>query len=315
MPWIPQAAYSRGERLGPSRLNQVASNAALLRRVFAAEHAPTTGLHNTLRIPRVVRRIVSTTVYPASSVITSVTNPSAGTMVVNLASGGTSDMRVMVNLRHQNGKPHTASVTIDSGTQFTIRARSLTSALGSGNTWGDYDLSKGLDVAVFDQPVATGDFESSEPSAFRPGAYLDPATWDDHCENLEELRALQVTHHDPADGKHKVNEIAYAYGDIHFASPSTYSKLTSEGLGTLTRNSIGDVSIALSAGYETAFAAFAMPHARSAGASQGRIRTAHCVPFGAGAGNIGITTYEYSQSGNSWALADGGFFLAVHREP
>lgn len=315
MSWTEQRTYTRGNSLKPSRLRQMSDNADFLRAAFSSQHNPANGRHNVLEIPRVVKKIVGTTVSPAGGPIVSVTNPSAGVMVIALDSSFTTGMRVMVGLRDHNSKPHLASVSVDSDTQITITAWSLTSALGAGNAWGAFDMTKGLAVAIFDAPVSPGGFASDAPPGFSAGAYLDEELWNSLCDNVEELNSSMAVQHDSATGAHKFNEVAAAFADVFFASPSTYSENDGENIDYITRASAGVVEVGLDTYAQSSFAMFATTHSRSPGASVDAISVAHAWPGGAGGGFANVTVYSYSPSTDTWSAADSGFMLTVHREP
>lgn len=305
MPFTTQESVSRGDRIGPSRLDQWRSNDAFLRAMFAREHDPSTGLHNCRTVPRVFATIVGTTVSPSTARITSVTNPAAGKMSIFLQSGQfTVGMRPVVCLNDHNGKPHLARCDVISATQLDIYGSSLSSALGAGNTWTTFDMTKGLSIAIYDEPVTPGGFLTAPPSESASSGFLSDSEWNVFPPSSAELAVLSSLGHSLTDGSHAIPEVALAHA-YAFWTGAIHSATEFSGVSAITNVLPGFVTITMSPALPSVSGHIVLPNP-----GDGRLVTAHC--WGSSTTAAAVSMYAYNPTAKTWAAADFDFFVLLH---
>lgn len=311
MPYLPLPSKVRKDPLGPGHLDGLKSNALWLRDLLAREHIISTGEHNALEVPRVVRRINATTVSPSSTDISSVTNPATGQYVVNLAAGRFStDIRAQLNIKPESVKPHLGVITPVDETQVKVQTFALTSALGAGNTWAATALQ--FDLALHSSPLDPGSWATT-PIDFSVGDYLDDGStgWNAHVQLDADMRAVLLAAHD-SNGLHQVREVAKSCAMVRWDGGSGYTiDSDDERISSATMSSTGRVTVTLASALTSPLHVFVTPdYARNGGGSSDGIFIVNA--WEATTSTIEVRIFQFDPVAWTWALADGDFFLAVH---
>lgn len=320
MPFSSPPTKAQNDPLGPATLAQHSQNLSFLRWLAAKEHIISSGEHNAWEVARVVARITPggpPTINPSTSDITSVTNPSAGTFVINLASSRfTTDMRVQINVCTDGTKPWVKQFKVVSATQIEVYLYKLTpSALGvAGNAWAL--TSNEFEIAIHSAPLSVGSWNAM-PDGWARGDYFDDAAtgWNTLVQESAELQRVLTAYHSTA-GAHVAHSIAKYWGTVGYSSGS-YGLL--EGtLSSIGATSTGDIVVNHGSLGATTTHYFAQPD---------YLRLAESL----GTGSTGDSAYEYLidvkhnsatqcrayafrwNSGSGWwERADTDFMLAVY---
>lgn len=311
MPWNPLAQKIRKNPLGPGTMNALVDQLAYVKSMAAAEHIISSGEHNAWPVPRVVRRVSGTSVTPSSSDITSVTNPSTGRYVVNLAASRfNADMRVQINGGGDGTKPYLWSWKKVSATQLEVFCQKLSTALGAaGNAWAA--ASADFDLAIHSVPLAAGAWSLAHPSYWTRGANLDDgtATWNGLVRAMNDVQLVLAAEHTTA-GEHNVVQVGKAAAKVVWDSGGTkYDfKGSYPGMTSLSRTSTG-IAVVTHDSYTTPCMAFICPDydrfSSGAGTSQFIINAVQTSA-------TQTTVYGYAWDGSKWNRADGDFFIVIH---
>ena len=333
MPFVTLPTTVRRDPFGPQRLNTWLSNLSWLRGGFAKQHLASTGEHNAMEVPRVVRRITFTgpstyALADASSDITAVTRVAAGHIRLTLAASRfTTDMRVQVNVAGAGieAKPWVHRVQVTSATQLEVYLHQLSSALGAGNAWAAADAS--FDIAIHSAPLAATNWApatfggaSINAGAWGRGQTIDGAAFGDGSDFNEALghsadfRAKFLVEH-ATDGLHNTRQVARHFVQGRFRTAGSYDIIDELGPYTFTLAEVatGRVSCTPSSALSTAISPFVGPdwtrQDGTVGAS-GDITVIHAEVT-----STTVTTlwmYRYDPAGNTWARARADFWLVIH---
>lgn len=311
MPYVALPSKVRKDPLGPGHLGALKANALWLRDLLSREHIVSTGEHNALEVPRVVRRVNGTTVSPSSTDITSVTNPGTGQYVVNLAASRFStDIRAQLNVKPEGVKPHLGVITPVSATVVNVQTFALTSALGAGNVWAATALQ--FDLALHSGPLDAGSWATTPDDRFS-GDYLDDGAlgWNAYVQSDADMRAQFLAAHTTA-GLHNVREVAKASGMVRWDGGTGYTVPTdNQRITSATRASIGRVTVTLTDTLTSPLHCFVAPdYSRLGGGLASQVLIVNA--WEASTTSIDVRIYAYDPSAKTWALADADFFLAVH---
>ncbi len=303
---LPAKAWK--DPLGPTYLGHLRSNISFLQYLAGAEHIITTGEHNSLEVPRVVRGISGTTVVPSSSDITAVTNPSAGKYVLTLASGrfDAADIRVQLNPLDPN--PAKGSYKVVSSTSIEVYMFRMTSSFaeGSGEAWALTNM--GFSIAIHSKPlsggawnVLPGPFVRGQNGGGLTGFETSPVpAWTRYVEEMSEIQRVLIVAHTTA-GEHNVSEVAKVSGLVTW-NGSSYAT-TSTTITSLTRVSAGYIEVNFSS-----IGTNALPFVSDLGTDDYSAPTA----AQSAAAQVSVFLFRYKSSTDNWELYDGPFFIAIH---
>jgi len=314
MPFLSLLAKVRKDPMGPATMRLLKSNADWARTAVTIEHM-TTGEHNAREVPRVVRRISGTTVSPASTDITSVTNPATGTYVLTLATSRFSPdwMTAQINVCDSDvaNKPYSAHYEVVSATELRVYIKKLSSALGyepAGNTW--VAANAAFDIAIHSETLATGSFANALPSSIF-GDPLKPTRWNALVQASADLYKLMDAEHD-TDGTHTTRQVA-AYSGMWRYNGSSVSLDAGTAVDlSVSRSSAGVYAVSSVKTLTTETHGFLAPDTpRSNGGDGLEVFLMHCRQTSTTAFTVYV--YKFNRATKVWDRADGDFWLALHK--
>ena len=312
--WAKVGQVSRGEPLGPVRLNQTDANTRWNDDLQRVEHFAN-GEHNALEVPWVLGHVDGTTGYMFDTGYGggTIANPATGQFAVSVASGVMTlpAAAVLVNLNDEAiaNKPHTVSWEGVSDTSIKVYTRELSVALTTGgNTWAAVD--RDFDIAVHAPPQAA---ESSDLNSFSPKLrrdFLTEAATDYNAlaQNTAIAYSTATLEHTSA-GLHSVNRIAKA---VWWGRPSagpSFTTTLADGVKSITYNGTGDVTVETDYTFNSIskMACFPQPQPSAAGEM--------VIVNGRAVSQTSFRFYTYVYSGGNWDRADRPIFAAMFGEP
>lgn len=307
MPYSYLLSKAQNDPLGPNYLKALTANLGWLRWIAGNQHIQATGEHNTTIVPRVCRRISGTTVSPASSDITAVTNPATGKYVLTLAGGRfTTDLRVQINAAGDATKPHTVTWRAVSATSLEVYIHKLTSTLGvAGNTWAA--ANSDFDIAIHSEPLALGTWNAL-PVGWSRGDFFDHRTtgWNTLVQESAELQKHLIAEHTAA-GEHNVRQVAKYDGRITWDG-AIYRQ---GGFSSIARTSAGIITVDYPSLTTPINSFICVDYARTAGTgTAGDWLIANVVQTSGT--RVTVYIYQWDTTNLWWQVADSDFFLAVH---
>lgn len=285
----------------------------------------TAGQHNAPEIPREVGSIY-TVAGPLYSIedfryATAATRLATGSLTLDLDPApysSTTDMAVQIQNCSENGinKPCLTSQIVVSTSSIAIFHRTLTSALGAGNTWAAEDAN--CAVAVHGPALAGGGWLLISKNKMRGLAITDET--DDINASVQadaDLRAMFLLEHDSA-GNHTAREVAQAWASIGVRSGGGAFDI----LDTGTRNRCTAATY-VGAGiceltFQNAWVLSAQPFVstdcqRLNGGAEADIYNSVTPRSFITTTTLRVYLYKYTAgSPGTWARADTDFFVAVH---
>lgn len=311
MPYDYPPTKAWKDPLGPTTLRQHADNLDWLRWLAAKEHIVSSGEHNAWEVPRVTRRISGTTVSPASSDITAVTNPSAGRYVLTLAGGRfTSDVRARVNVLGDGTKPYLATVAVLSATSVEVYTKKLSTALGvAGNVWALANVD--FDISLHSAPLAQTAWNSL-PVLWSRGDYFDDRAtgWNTLVQECAEIQRVLAAAHTAATGVHNVREVAKKSGKVAYDSGVPTYRIVGGDLSSATRTSAGIAAVTHTS-YTTPINAFVGPdYSRYSSGSSSAEFIMNAVQTSATVTTVYM--FQWDTVNLWWTAADADFFMLIH---
>lgn len=312
MPYVALDSKVRKDPLGPGHLGALKTNGLWLRDLLGREHIISTGEHNALEVPRVVRRINNTTVSPSSSDISSVTHTAAtGQYVVNLAASRFSaDIRAQLNVKPESVKPHLGVITPVSATVVNVQTFALTSALGAGNAWAATDLQ--FDLALHSTPLDAGTWATTPDDRFS-GDYLDDGAlgWNAYVQSDADVRAMLLAEHD-SGGLHVTRQVAKASAMCRSNGAGSYTLDSDvQRITSVTSPSTGKAVVTTADTLTSPLHVFVAPdYARLGGGSASTVLLVNA--WEASTTTVNVQIFAYDPATKTWALADADFFIAIH---
>lgn len=313
-PFVNMPVRARKDALGPVTLNQLAANTEAVQQLSLREHAAD-GTHNALEVPRALGRSVwggasyTHYLYSDSAYWTSNANPAVGQVDLTLDAAGFSYpyMPVIASCCDEDvlNKPWMATVKVTSATSVSVYVSKLSSALGAGNTWAATDGS--FSVALHSLPAAQAATLSALTPKQRRGFLTEGASdWNGLVTLQGGLRKLALTKHTSA-GEHDDSLIAREYGYVTYDSGGVKYDLISGDVASVSRVSQGicDVTTSRTFSATTAMAAFVqdLPTSNtSLWVINYRVTSTT---------NVRVYLYQYDFTSDTWARADGDFFVSV----
>ena len=205
-------------------------------------------------------------------------------------------------------KPHTVTVEAISATSFKFRVRSLSSALGAGNTWADANRNIDVGIHALAQPVSTS-IKNAHTLKQRRGFLTQDATdWNALVQNQGITRKAALVEHTAA-GLHSVNRIAKAVAWVRWTG-AAYTLMGSQGVASVAISSTGIVDITCSDNFTALTTMACFPELQPALSSE--LAVINARGFGTGAGTSKFRASIYAYSGGNWARADRSFFIAMY---
>lgn len=317
MPLIGMTPKVRKDPMGPSTMGLLKNNAGMVRRLSLFEHIRSSGEHNAREVPRVVRRISGTTVSPSSTDITAVTNGATGTYVLTLAAGRFNSAWLACQINPMGAdvanKPYLTGYKVISSTSIEVYLKSLTSALGydpAGNVWGATNVD--FDIAIHSEALSAGTYATALPANSLTGDTLKPTKWNALVQNAGDVRkTLTAEHSITTDGLHETRQVASRSGMWRY-NGATVSLVAgvAESI-TVTRSSAGVYAIASSKALYAQTHCFVSPdYARSNAGDPTALYRMHVRQTSATAWTL--YSYTFNRALQTWGLADGDFWLAMH---
>lgn len=314
-PFVSMPDRVRKDALGPVTLNQLAANAEAVQQLSLREHA-TDGTHNALEVPRVMGRSVwggasyTDYLFSESAYWTSNANPAVGEITLTIGATGFSYpyMPVLACCCDEDvlNKPWMVVAKVTSATSVSLYLSKLSSALGAGNTWAAADGS--YSVALHSPPVAQAAVLSTIAAKQRRGFLTEGTTdWNALVALQGGLRKLALTKHTTA-GEHDDALIAREYAHVTYDSVGVKYDLTAGDVASVSRISTGICEVTTSRTFSatTAMAAFVqdLPTSNtSLWVVNYRITSTT---------TLRVYLYQYDFNTDTWARADGDFFVAVY---
>lgn len=305
---------ARNDPLGPGGLKLLKDNLAWLRRQSTVEHIAGTGEHNAWQVPRRLVNISGTSVSPATSDISSVTNPAVGRYVINLAANRfTTDIRPQINIAQVEDvsvKPCVAGYVINSATQFEVFIKKLSSALGAGNAWAAEDAQ--FDIAIHSDPLNPGTFTADQLEHAR-GDTLEESTtdWNATVEAHAAMYSMLTAAHTTA-GAHNVLEVAKYYAHVNYRPPggaASYETQSASSGVAVNRTGTGVCEVTYTALTSPSMAFVSPDYQRIySGGTAADLFVMNAVRNS----TTKHTVYIYQYSGGNWSAADADFFIAIH---
>lgn len=317
MPFLGMPSKVRNDPLGPSSLGLLKNNADLLRRFALFEHIQSSGEHNAREIPRVVRRISGTTVSPSSTDITSVTNPSAGRYVINLAANRFDADFIACQINPCGAdvanKPYLVGYQVISSTQIEVYLKQLTADLGfdpAGNVWSaGTDLD--FDIAIHSNPLAAGSWPTALPADTISGDTFKPTRWNALVKNAADLYKVLDAEHDPSTGAHTTRQIASRSGLWRYDGTNVTLIAGSASGITVSRSSTGIYAISSSSALTAQTHCFVSPeYRRNYGGDASTMYRMHVLQNSTTSWTL--YSYSFNRTNETWNRADGDFWLAMH---
>lgn len=301
---LPTKAWK--DPLGPNYLGYLRSNINHLQHIAGAEHIITTGEHNAIEIPRVVRTIASTSVLPSSTDITSVSNPSTGKYVLTLASGRFDADDIRVQFSPFYIYPAKCNYKVNSDTEIEVYTFAMTAGFseGAGNVWALTDMP--FCVAIHSAQLDAGawsDLSDRFTRGFNGGGFIGNASWPTPSwtglvqAQADVQRVLLGGH--TAAGNHNTREVAIISG-LFTWNGSSYDTESST-VDSWTRNDVGDISI---------YWADASTYHHSFISDLGN-KLMSC-PLAVQASTTSTRCFLYRYNGGEWEIYDGPFFVVSH---
>ncbi len=320
--YATQAARVRGNPLGHVGLKQTANNFDILARGIEREHfvSGAKATHNALEIPRAVGRVgYSAGSYSLSNFntsVASVASSASGSIEVTVDGDyydSTGRVFALINCNDEfvADKPWVTGFEWVSATSVRVYQRSLTSALGAGNTFAANDQR--FDLALFSLPVIDGDlidngYTHPRFMDFVQGGGLRAV--DDELTNIRGLvrnqgrwMAQYALGHDVGSNEHTALETAREVGTI-INTAGTYSVSADADFASVSKIGTGQVEITLSGSYTNAASLHPFAHADNIGT--GWINT---NVYATAADKIRV--YSYNFDGTNWARVDTSFFVVL----
>lgn len=294
--------------LGPSYLGYLRNNISFLQYVAGAEHIISTGEHNAREIPRVVRTISGTTVYPSSSDITTVTNPSAGKYVLTLASGRFTAADIRVQLSPIDTAPAVGTFKVNSATEIEVHLFRMTATFGEGdgNSWALTNMP--FCIAIHSTPldggawnVLPGPFVRGQNGGGLTGFETSPIpAWTRYVEEMDAVQKVLVVAHGTS-GSHNVQQVAHTSALVTWDG-SAYAT-TEPGILSVTRVSAGYIELELNEALT-----YQQPFISDLGTSS------FSAPIAAQSAvdEVSVFLFRYAEGTDNWELYDGSFFVAIH---
>lgn len=315
MPLFGMASKVRRDPMGPATMGLLKNNAEWVRRFSLFEHIQSSGEHNTREIPRVVRRISGTTVSPASSDITAVTNGTTGTYVLTLAASrfNADWMTCQINPCGAGvaSKPYLAGYKVVSATSVEVYLKQLSSTLGdeaAGNTWAAANVD--FDIAIHSEPLAAGSYPTALPSNSLTGDTLKPTRWIALVKNSADAYKMLTAEH-AADGTHNTRQVASRSGMWRYDGAAVALEAGEADSITVTRSSAGVYAVASSKALYAETHCFVSPdYARLNSGDSDDIFRMHALQTSTTAWTVYM--YRFNTTTNVWTAADGDFWLAMH---
>lgn len=316
MPLFVMADKVRKDPMGPASMGALKNNADLVRKLSLVEHI-NTGEHNTREVPRVVRRISGTTVSPASTDITAVTNGTAGTYVLTLAAGRFDANFITCQINPCGAdvanKPYLVGYKVVSSTSIEVYFKQLTSALGydpAGNVWsGGTNID--FDIAIHSEPLTIGSYPTALPSNSLLGDPLKPSRWNALVKNAADAYVVLHGEHITTTGTHFTRQVASHSGMWRYNGSSVALAAGVAPTISVTRSSLGIYAIAASSALNTVTHCFASPDtARLNSGDPTKIYRMHVRQTSTTAWTL--YSYSYDRTIFKWNLDDGDFWLAMH---
>lgn len=321
-PYVQQgSSFARRDPLGPSTVNQAHENIRAIDVLAAVEHL-SDGTHNAPEIPWVLGHLedgspptgyLFNTGYGGGTLA----RPATGEYTVSVVSGvmpvgldgSTLLSSIMANVSREQiaNVPHTITAEVVSATSLKFRVRSLTSALGAGNTWAD--TNGHIDVGLHSLAVGYDGslllpYELKQRRSFLTEEATD---WNALVQNQGIIRNAALAEH-ASDGTHNVDRIAKAVAWVDWDGAS-YSLAVSEGVSSISRISTGIVQLTLQVDFTSQTSAACFPEVQPSLTSELAVINGRCN--NSGVGTTTFIVYIYAYDGTNWNRADRSFFIPM----
>lgn len=313
-PFVNMPARVRKDPLGPLTINQLADNAEALEQLSLREHNASGG-HNALEIPRVMGRSIwggasyTDYLYAESDFWTSNANSAVGQVDLTIDSTGFTSpyMPVIASCCDEDvlNKPWMVTTKVTSASSVSVYVSKLSSALGAGNTWAAADGS--FSVALHSLPVAYAPTLSTLARKQRRGFLTEGSTdWNRLVTKQGALRYAATQKHTTA-GEHNDVLISREYGHVTYDSGGVRYGKTAGDISNVNRVSQGvcDVTTSRTFTATTSMAAFVQDLPSS------NIELWVVNYRATTTTNIRVYLYQYDFVADTWARADGDFFISV----
>lgn len=321
-PYVDQRTFmGRDDLLGPALVNQAHVNIEAIDEVARMEHFAD-GQHNALEIPWVLGHMddgspptgyLFDTAYGGGTLA----RPATGRYTTSVVSGViTSDddgnllASTMANVADSaiEVKPHTVTCEAVSATSMQFRVRSLSSALGAGNTWADVNRDIDIGIHALAQN-ADGSLLASHLLKQRRDFLTQAATdWSALVANQGVVRKAALLEHS-STGLHSLNRIAKAVAWVRW-NGAAYELTAEEGVASIATTSAGICTLTMDANFTSTNNMACFPEAQPA--TPAELPITHGRGFGTGAGTSTFRFYTYAFDGVNWDRADRSFFVAMY---
>jgi len=317
-------ARARRNPLGPTTLNQLNVNVGALDDIARVEHFNDGG-HNALEIPWLLGHMDDAAtptgyLFDTTYAGTTLGRPATGAYTSSIVSGVVSTAEDGVTLQAANmanvadsaieTKPHTITSEAVSATSWKWRVRSLSSALGGGNTWADVnrDIDVGLHCLPQDQDASL--LASYSLKQRRSWLTEEAVDWNAVVGNQGIVRKASLVEH-TSTGRHSANRIAKAVAWVRWTG-AAFVIDASERVASVSNpgGATGVVELVMSDNFSATTTMACFPEVQPATVNE--IAIVNGRGFATGAGTSAFRFYIYAFDGVNWDYANRSFFVAMY---